>query len=311
MPASNEVFLFSSTIAVATILNVGALFVLYVRRPLSVMDTLLLHNFTTSMTYGILRFVSIITSASSRLRHVVNEPFLEASTWLVGSIQLMMLVLIACQRFVAVYFPFKVKVWWTKSRTYKSILASYLIVLIGAGFVVVANLKMAFVTIGRTVYVMAAVKVSLSAVLFGVYFVIFLKLFLLKSPVSTSSRESPRRKIKSCVFSLAITCSNLIAFLPVVLHVFAHGAISIPISVMVLAWMDLIFNPISYIILKMGKRISELARFTCCLRLKGTKESDHFHTVMLFKKKRNSKPDSMDGIRITGSDNEAVREKVV
>lgn len=309
MSASNEVILFSSTIAVATILNVGAIFVLYKRRPMCVIDILLLHNFGTSMTYGVLRFVSIITSPpSSQQRLGVNKPFLEALTWLFGSIQMLMLGLIAYQRFVAVYFPFKVKVWCTKSRTCKLILASYVIVLFTACLLVVTNLKIAFVTVDTTIYTIAVLKVSLSTILFGVYFLIFLKLFMLKSPAS-SSREGPRKKIKSYLFSLAITCSNLIAFLPVVLHVFARGVIAVPMSVMVLAWIDLIFNPISYIALKMGKRISELPRSICCLRWKKIEETDvavHFRTIMLLDRKRNSKPDSPVGIGNNSSDNEVV-----
>ena len=299
MSTANEVIMFSFTIAVATILNMAALIVLFTRRPMGVMDTLLLHIFVTGMAYGVLRFADIII-LSPGIHHLDNEPLLEAALWLFGNIQMAVLGLIACQRFVAVYIPFKAKSWCTKNRTFKSIFGIYLFVVITTCLLMVIQWQFSSVTIGDIIYIMAVFRVSVSAIMFSVYFVIFLKLFLLKrtrittTKTTKDSERGVKRRIKPYLFSLIITCSNLISFIPVLLHVFAHGTISLPLHIMLLAWVDLIFNPVSYIVMKRGKRIREIFRSVfrrCCWWRRKKSVACHF-----YKKKRNSETDSSNGI---------------
>jgi len=218
-------------ISVAAILNLVALYILSTRRP---------------FLYATLSFTQFTDIAS----HIAHH-YIQTSIWFFGITQLFVLMLIAGQRFVAVYFPLQIKIWLTKRRVLIAIITTYFFV-----FVCVFGMSLLHgaQVINRTTSLMfyACLIVVNSPVMLIAYTAIFIKLHQIK-------KRSGRRK-----FSLMMTISNLISYVPIVLHIFR---IIYPRQVLLLIWVDPICNAVLYIALKRSKKIGEtFSKYTESLR---------------------------------------------
>lgn len=239
-------------ISVAAILNLVALYILSTRRPLNTMDTLLLHNFLNSCLYATLSFTQFTDIAS----HIAHH-YIQTSIWFFGITQLFVLMLIAGQRFVAVYFPLQIKIWLTKRRVVIAIITTYFFV-----FVCVFGMSLLHgaQVINRTTSLMfyACLIVVNSPVMLIAYTAIFIKLHQIKK------RSGRRKKLRPFIFSLMMTISNLISYVPIVLHIFR---VIYPSQVLLLIWVDPICNAVLYIALKRSKKIGEtFSKYTESLR---------------------------------------------
>ena len=120
-----------------------------------------------------------------------------------------------------------------------------------------------------------------------------------------TSKNKKRVKIKPCLFSFFITLSNLVTYVPVAMDIFGSRQLRETYTYL-LIWVDPIFNPITYILFKRGKRIRELSR-SLMKQLGNMKRRSsyavNFHVS--FKKstvRRNSKTDSCKEIGIINNE---------
>ena len=242
-------------VVVATILNSIALYVLYTRRPLRIMDTLLLHVFTSSFIYGVLRLIEILIKATQDI--YTHYLVLESLIWFFGIVQLSMLTLIACQRFIAVYFPLRVRIWITKRRTNYVIYTTYVFLFLCSCILGILYWKG---ILGRRSSVGSyGILIIIDSVIMSILYIsIFVKLALNKPDTQSNGQARKRKKLKSVLFSFTITLSNLVSYIPTVLHIF--GLQYSQLYMFLLVWVDPIFNPVSYIILKRGRKIGETIR---------------------------------------------------
>ena len=251
--------------------------------------------------------------------HLRNE-YLECAIWLFGIAQLSILTLIASQRFIAVFRPLKAKMWLTKKRTTLTVWLVYV-------FCVTLTTAIAILHANRltgrefAIQFYGAVIIGDTSLMFAAYAAVFLKLAL-PGPQRLESqhrdRQAPQknnndksvalrknRKFRSCVFSFAITLSNLVSYVPIATQIFGYRFGENFIYIYLLVWLDPIFNPISYILLKRGKLVREFSRSVWKQKQWWPTRKDPYagNLHVSFKKnisKRNSKKDSSsDEIGIT------------
>ena len=247
----------------------------------------------------------------------LRSEYLECAIWLFGIAQLCILTLIASQRFIAVFRPFKVRTWLTKRRTTLSVWLVYaLCVSLTTAIAILHGNRITDRVFAIQFY--GAVIIGDMSLMFGAYAAVFLKLAVPgpqrlkgqrhdRAPQKNSKSEASRKnkKLRSCIFSFAITLSNLVTYVPIVTQIFGYRFDESFVYIYLLVWIDPIFNSISYILLKRGKRIREFSRSVWQQRpwLMTMKEPpcvvDDFQISFKNKKSINSKKDSSDEIGIT------------
>jgi len=226
-------------LVLSTILNSAVLFIVYKRRPSKPLDILMLH----SSVCGFLFCITIILQ-----REFPSNLLIYAVIWFFGLGRVFMLVLLAGQRFIAVYLPLKAKSLLTKRHTYIFIYIVYIFILGNTTTVSVMTalgiVKRNKSSRGFMISVVGTTLFTLSC-----YLAIFVRLYRLK-------REGYKKKLRPSLFSLLITASNLTSSIPLIMEIY-KVTVYVPKH---LIWFDSACNPLLYIGLMRWKFVEQVFR---------------------------------------------------
>ena len=236
----------TSLLVISTISNSAALFTAYKRRPLKPMDILMLH----SSVCGFLFFITI--ALKREIAVLYTNLIFYAINWFFGLDRVLMLVLLAGQRFLAVYLPLKAKLLLTKRRTYISMLIVYIFSL-GKVCTVSAAAALGVIKRERSSRAFILVFAGNSLLMMLCYLAIFIRLYRLK-------REGRKKKMRPYLFCFFITVSNLVSTIPMIVWIYGIKTDYVP---RYLVWLDSIFNPLLYITKAQGSLIKRVIRVIC------------------------------------------------
>lgn len=201
------------------VLHVYVLVLLWKQRVWKSMEILLAHAYCSNGLHSVMFSVSIL------LFHKSYSIYLFTASFMLLNIRLITLVHIGVHRFTILYFPLRSKLWITKTRTKRQLIATYVVVLIIfiAYFLVVALYDFKSF---KEMTLMLAIECTLIVIIYASIFVKYLQTFIRRKRClqnrnnSTRSRSRSQQSLKPMILSVFITLSFFCCNIPIFLKVF-------------------------------------------------------------------------------------------